>query len=87
MQNLMNEVSPAMDQNIPSETTSEQLFMKETSTKTDEDVFPNSLPASPDKSPSQTENFIIIASPIKNPEKSRNLENVIEKIKKLKNDV
>ena len=76
-----------MNQSIHSETTSKQLFMEETSTKTGEDVFPNSLPASPDKSQSQTENFIITASPIKNPEKSRNLENVTEKIKKLKNDV
>ena len=68
----MNEVSPAMDQSIHSETTSEQLFMEQTSA--------NSLPASPDKSSSQTENFLIMASPMKNPEKSRNLENVLEKI-------
>ena len=76
----MNEVSPAMDQSIRSETTSEQLFMEGTSTKTWEDVFPNSLTASPDKSSNQTENFLLIASPMKSPEKSRNLENVTEKI-------
>ena len=60
--------------------------MEETSTITGEDVFPNSLPASPDKSRSQTKNFLIIASTMKSTEKSRNLKNVLEKIKKLKND-
>ena len=60
--------------------------MEETSTITGEDVFLNSLPASPDKSSNQTENFLIIASPMKSPQKSRKLENVLEKIKKLKND-
>ena len=60
--------------------------MEETSTITGEDVFLNSLPASPDKSSNQTENFLIIASPTKSPQKSRKLENVLEKIKKLKND-
>ena len=81
----VNEVSPDMKQSIHTETTREQLFMGETSIITGEDVFPKSLPASPDKSSSQTENFLIIASPMKSPEKSRNLENVLEKIK-LKND-
>ena len=81
-----NEVSPAMNQSIHSETTSEQLFMEGTSTITGEDVFRNSLPTSPVKSSSQIENFLILASPMKSPEKSRNLENVLEKIKKLKND-
>ena len=75
-----------MNQRSHSETTSEQLFMEETSTITGEDVFLNSLPASPDKSSNQTENFLIIASPTKSPQKSRKLENVLEKIKKLKND-
>ena len=81
----VNEVSLAMYQSIHSETTSEQLFMEKTSTITST-VFPNSLPASPDKSSSQTENFLIIVSPMKSPKKSRNLENVLEKIKKFKND-
>ena len=60
--------------------------MEENSKITDKDVFPNSLPASPDKLSNQTKNFLIIASPMESPEKSRNLENVLEKIKKLKND-
>ena len=82
----VNEVSPAMNQSIHSETTSEQLFMEETSTITGEDVLTNGLPAPPDKSSSKTENFLIIASTMKSPEKSRNLENALEKIKKLKYD-
>ena len=53
----VNEVLSAMNQSIHSETISKQLFMEETSTVTGEDVFPNSLPASPDKSSSQTENM------------------------------
>ena len=60
--------------------------MEETSTITGENVFLNSPPASPDKSSNQTENFLIIASPTKSPQKSRKLENVLQKIKKLKND-
>ena len=60
--------------------------MDETSTITGEDVFRNSLTASPDKSSSQIENFLIIVSPMEISEKSRNLEDVLEKIKKLKND-
>ena len=82
----VNAVSPAMNQSIHSETASEQLFMEESLTITVEDIFPNSLPVSPDKS-SQIENLLITFLPIKSPEKSRNLENVLEKIKKLKNDV
>ena len=81
----MNEVSPAI-QSIHSETKSKQLFIDETSTITGEDIFRNSLPASPDKSSSRTENFLTIASPKKSAKKSRNLENVLEKIKKLKHD-
>ena len=81
----VNAVSPAMNQSIHSETASEQLFMEESLTITGEDIFPNSLPVSPDKS-SQIENLLITVLPIKSPEKSRNLENVLEKIKKLKTD-
>ena len=80
----VNEVLPAMNQSIYSETTSERLFMQDTSTVTGEEDFPNSLSASPEKSLRQTENFLIVASPMKSPEKLRNLENVLEKIKKLK---
>ena len=75
----VNAVSPAMNQSIHSETASEQLFMEESLTITGEDIFPNSLPVSPDKS-SQIENFLIIVSPMKISEK------VLEKIKKLKTD-
>ena len=80
----VNEVLPAMNQSIYSETTSERLFMQDTLTVTGEEDFPNSLSASPEKSLRQTENFLIVASPMKSPEKLRNLENVLEKIKKLK---
>ena len=80
----VNEVLPAMNQIIYSVTTSERLFMQETFTVTGEEDFPNSLSASPEKSLRQTENFLIVASPMKSPEKLRNLENVLEKIKKLK---
>ena len=64
--------------------TSKQLFMEETSTIRGKDVFPNSLPASSYKSSSQTENFLIIASSMNGPENLKNLENVLQKIKKLK---
>ena len=80
----VNEVLPAMNQSIYSETTSERLFMQDNLTVTGEEDFPNSLSASPEKSLRQTENFLIVASPMKSPEKLRNLENVLEKIKKLK---
>ena len=66
--------SPAISQSIHSKTTSEQLFIEKTSTIIDEDVFPNSLPASPDKSSSQTENLRIIASPV---EKSKHIKRVL----------
>ena len=71
----VNEVLPAMNQSIYSETTSERLFMQDTSTVTGEEDFPNSLSASPEKSSRQTENFLTVASPMKSPEKLRNLEN------------
>ena len=68
----MNEVLSAMSPSIHSETTSERVFMEETSTITGEGIFQNSLPASPDKSSIQTENVLVIASPMKSLEKSRN---------------
>ena len=71
----VNEVLPAMNQIIYSVTTSERLFMQETFTVTGEEDFPNSLSASPEKSSRQTENFLTVASPMKSPEKLRNLEN------------
>lgn len=45
--------------------------MEETSAITGEDIFQNSLPASPNKSSIQTENVLAIASPMKSPEKLR----------------
>lgn len=68
----VNEVLSAMSQSIHSETTSERVFMEETSAITGEDIFQNSLPASPNKSSIQTENVLAIASPMKSPEKLRN---------------
>ena len=82
----MNEVSSAANQSIYTKKQVSNYSWKTLSAVKGEDVFPYRLPAAPNKSPSQTENFHIIASPTKSPEKSRNLENVLEKIKKLKND-